>query len=316
MSDPLLVRLPNWVGDVCMALPALRALDDAGFALTLAGRGWVADLLAGHGWPLVRLPAGLREAARALRAPGVRHGLLLTNSLSSALAFRLAGVSALGLRNEGRGLLLGRVLPRVRGLHEVEAFWRLAAATCAWRRAGADWPGAPPASLGLVLTPAHRTTAREALRAAGLHEGVRVVVLAPLAAGTTGGASKAWPGFGELDRALAARGLVTVCCPGPGEEAAARAALPASRQLAGLGLGTYAAACAEAALTVANDSGPMHLAAAAGAPVLGVFGPGDPARTRPWSPAARWLGGGGTWPDVAAVLKEVDRMLDRPAGAP
>src|SRR5207247_8250552 len=42
-----------------------------------------------------------------------------------------------------------------------------------------------------------------------------------------------------------------------------------------------------ATLTIAVDSGPMHLAAAAGAPVIALFGPGDPRECRPWSPTAR-----------------------------
>ena len=41
-----------------------------------------------------------------------------------------------------------------------------------------------------------------------------------------------------------------------------------------------------AAVTVAVDSGPMHLAAAAGSPVVALFGPGNPRECRPWSDTA------------------------------
>ncbi len=305
---PLRVRLPNWVGDACMALPALRELEARGALLSLAGRGWAADLLAGHGWPVLKLPAGLRAGAAALRAAaGPRRGLLLTNSLSSAATFRLAGVSALGHRNEGRSLLLGRALAKPEGLHEVEVFWRLAGAAAAWLPLP-GWPASPPVSLGLRLTDAHRHAAAEALAAAGLAAGQPYMVLAPLAAGTAGGVPKLWPRFGELDEALRARGCTTVVCPGPGEAEAARAAVPGARVLVGLGLGAYAAACAGALATVSNDSGPMHLAAAVDAPVMGVFGPSDPARTRPWGPRVAWTGGAGVWPSVAQVLDGLDRL--------
>ncbi|MEI7447360.1 MAG: glycosyltransferase family 9 protein, partial [Burkholderiales bacterium] len=152
----------------------------------------------------------------------------------------------------------------------------------------------------------HRTAARAALEAAGL-AGTRFAIVAPLAAGTAGGRPKTWPGFADLEAGLRAAGLATVVCPGPGEDAAARAAVPAAVVLPGLGLGAYAALCADAAVTVANDSGPMHLAAAVDAPVIGVFGPSDPARTHPWGPRAAWLGGG-DWPTVPAV---VDAALAR-----
>jgi heptosyltransferase-2 len=311
-APPLLVRLPNWVGDVCMALPALSALEARGLALRPVGPRWAADLLAGHGWPVLRLPAGIRAAAGALRPLGARHGLLLTNSFSSAAAFRLAGVSALGHRRDGRSLLLGRGVARPDGgLHEVAVFWRLARETAAWLTLP-PLPEAPPARLGLRLAPAHLAAAEEALRTAGLGEGsiaAGFVLLAPLAAGTTGGVPKVWPGFPELVRGLAAEGVPMVCCPGPGEEAAAREAAPAATQLAGLGLGAYAALCARARLTVANDSGPMHLAAAVDAPVLGVFGPGDPARSGPWGSSAQSIGGRGRWPEVKEVAAHIGRAL-------
>lgn len=45
----------------------------------------------------------------------------------------------------------------------------------------------------------------------------------------------------------------------------------------------------QARLFIGNDSGPGHLAAAAGIPTLTLFGPGDPPRYRPWNPQGRWL---------------------------
>ncbi len=315
----LIVRLPNWIGDVCMALPALQALDSGGARLHLIGKGWAADLLAAHQWPVTPMPKSLMAGAAMLRSLPVdslpvnspRRGLLLTNSLSSAAAFRFAGIAALGHRGDGRSLLLGRGLPRPTGLHEVEVFWRLACAA-------ADWIGLPalprpaPASLGLRLTPEHQASALAALRQAGIQGPPnRLIVLGPLSVGTTGGQSKRWSGFAELARQLSDRGIVTLTCPGPGEEAQAMAAAPCAIALPGLGLGAYAALCRLAGLTVANDSGPMHLAAAVDAPVIGIFGPSSPARTRPWGGQSTCLGGDGVWPDLATVMAQVDRRMVR-----
>src|SRR5690606_12736868 len=51
-----------------------------------------------------------------------------------------------------------------------------------------------------------------------------------------------------------------------------------------------AAACLErAAFFIGNDSGLMHLAAAAGTPTLGLFGPSPEVRYRPWGPRASFV---------------------------
>jgi ADP-heptose:LPS heptosyltransferase len=65
------------------------------------------------------------------------------------------------------------------------------------------------------------------------------------------------------------------------------AALPPERRLdlvGGVDLLTAAAVLRRAALFVGNDTGLMHVAAAAGAPTLGLFGPSDPAQYAPWGP--------------------------------
>jgi ADP-heptose:LPS heptosyltransferase len=55
-----------------------------------------------------------------------------------------------------------------------------------------------------------------------------------------------------------------------------------------------------ARLFVGNDSGAMHLAAAAGAPTLGLFGPTDERRYAPWGPNARVVRGGRSFEEITA----------------
>jgi heptosyltransferase-2 len=54
--------------------------------------------------------------------------------------------------------------------------------------------------------------------------------------------------------------------------------------LEGVKLGTYGAILQRAALLVSNDTGPGHLAAAVGAPVISVLGPTKPEQWAPWGP--------------------------------
>ena len=50
-------------------------------------------------------------------------------------------------------------------------------------------------------------------------------------------------------------------------------------------LGELLAIVGAAGLVVSGDTGPLHLAAALGTPIVGIYGPTDPARNGPWSPA-------------------------------
>ena len=295
----LIVRLPNWVGDVCMALPAIALLHEAGIPLTLVGRGWIRDLLAGCDLPLAALPKGVFAAAKTLRTLDARDALLFTNSFGSAFAMRWAGLSATGYRHECRSLLLGQSLHKIPGIHESEAFWRLAQAVLA-RRGLSPGPALPP-DAHLPLHPRHHDEATAALAKAGIRG--KYFLLCPFATGTIKGRSKAWPAFPLLCRMLMDQGATVLACPGPGEEAACAAALPGATSIPGLGLGAYAVLMAQAQQVVANDSGPMHLAAAVDASVLGIFGLTDPQRTRPWSQRAKIIGDARGFPAIQTVWK-------------
>jgi len=101
--------------------------------------------------------------------------------------------------------------------------------------------------------------------------------------------NKRWPAgrFGEVAAFLSeVRGLVPIVLWGPGEEELARDVVSASGDVARLAPPTSIAdllALARAArLMIAGDTGPLHIAAAAGTPVVGIFGPTDPDRNGPW----------------------------------
>jgi heptosyltransferase-2 len=312
-SRPLIVRLRNWVGDVTLGLPTLQRLADAGYALQLLGKGWASDLLAGQGWPVHTLAgtargriAQLRELrAQALAVdPGFGrriNSLCFPYSFSSALEFRLAGLRALGHAYEGRSLLLGRAVPRPPGVHELQVYWHLGS-----QLLGTEAP--LPAALGLKPSADHRAQAA-ALRAVyGIRPGF--VVVCPFAGGTWSGQDKTWPDFPEfVAGALPALGRDVLIVPGPGEEATARERYPTATLLPGVGLGAYAALLAEAALMVSNDTGPGHMAAAVGTPLLSVLGPSDPLLWRAWGPAVQVLQGAGTWPALADVAAAAQATL-------
>jgi heptosyltransferase-1 len=99
--------------------------------------------------------------------------------------------------------------------------------------------------------------------------------------------AKQWPPerFGDVARALGARGLRSLVNVGPGEEAMARAAVERSQGAAvalSANLPQLIAFTRLARFFLGGDTGPMHLAAALRVPVVALFGPTDPLRNGPF----------------------------------
>ncbi len=104
--------------------------------------------------------------------------------------------------------------------------------------------------------------------------------------------NKRWPveRFGALARALGERhGLPSVVTWGPGEEdrAAAVTGHASGHAFASppTALADLLALARAARLCVSGDTGPLHLAASVGTPIVGLFGPTRPERNGPWLPA-------------------------------
>ena len=104
--------------------------------------------------------------------------------------------------------------------------------------------------------------------------------------------NKRWPAarYGAVARALDERhGLKTIVSWGPGEEALAQEVV---REGAGAALLSPRTSIADlvalvrgAALMISGDTGPTHVAAALGTPIVGIYGPTRPSRNGPWAPA-------------------------------
>jgi heptosyltransferase I len=102
-----------------------------------------------------------------------------------------------------------------------------------------------------------------------------------------GWGAKRWPAerYGEVARRFAEMGLQAILNYGPGEDELARAAEAASGGAARAmksSLTELIALTRRARLFVGGDTGPLHLAAALRVPVVGIYGPTDPARNGPY----------------------------------
>jgi heptosyltransferase-2 len=281
----ILIRAPNWVGDVVMSLPALRDVRRSFPAarIEVLARPWVAGLYRAVGEvDDVRASGGLRADARAIRG-AFDLAVLLPNSFGTALAVWMAGIpERWGYATDGRGWLLtrrARVPPGVCGRSQVYYYRAMLAGV------GLDTESPPDASLGCPAAWARRGA--ELLGGAGPWLGLNP--------GAFFGTAKRWiperyAAVGDLvARRTGARvAIVGGAAERPLGEAIAGAMVTRPLVLCGdTSLGELVGVLSHLRAFVTNDSGPMHLAAALGVPLVAVFGPTDWRETAPSGPRAR-----------------------------
>ncbi|MGH9789534.1 MAG: lipopolysaccharide heptosyltransferase II [Candidatus Acidiferrales bacterium] len=300
----ILVRVPNWVGDAVMSLPALEAVR-ARFAqaeLTVLARPHVADVFVRrpdvsrvvvfepNGKPSG--PGGLLRLAGELRRERFDLAVLFQNAFQAALIAFLAGIpQRVGYSRDARRLLLTHpiAVPRAQEIPPHETYYYLELVRCAgWideLPVVSQIPVAPPA-------PAATERVRARLRELGLGDGRPRVVLAP---GAAYGSAKCWlpERYAALADRLVEAFAATVLLCGPPAEARLGEAIAArmrSKPVSLIGQTTleeFLAVLASADLFIGNDSGAMHLAAGLNLPQVVIFGPTDELGTGPLNPKAR-----------------------------
>lgn len=298
----VIVRLPNWIGDVVLLLPALVQLARLA-DLQLLGRRWAPDLLADYGWPCHVYPKRILDRINLIRKlKNLRtdaFGLCVPTSFSSALEFRLAGLPALGCAREGRSWLLKRALPFDDSIHMREHYRRLIKALHT-QLSGQETPFFLD-DANLRLSRNSMDQAAQALVKAGI--GKTYVVACPVCSGGLENQDRSWPEFPALVDTLIAQGIPVVTCPGPGEEAFVRSWHASALCLADLPVSTYAAVLGGASCVISIDTGAGHIAASLGVPVISILGATSPMRWGIHGARTRILREWPNWPTQETVLK-------------
>jgi len=282
----LAIFLPNWIGDVVMATPAIRALRQhfAGARVIGVCRPYVAGAVEGSPWfdELLFLDRNWSRwpaVAWQLRAKKIDVAVMFPNSFRSGLVAWLGGCKKrIGFHRDGRGWMLTDRLEstldgngKFKPVPIIDDYNRLAMA------AGCANPGY---RMELFTTPSDEAAADAIYEKNGIEPWDDVICLNP---GAAFGAAKYWPtdSFALLAQDLVdERGakLIVLCGPSEREQARNIARLanrPGVFSLADetLSLGLTKALIRRTSLLVTTDSGPRHFAAAFGKPVISLYGP-------------------------------------------
>lgn len=285
----LIVRAPNWVGDAVMALPAVdNARDITGAShIAVMARKATAPLFKNH--PDVdrivviddqfsRLTGPIKAAAM-IKSDQYDIGLILPSSFSSALIFRLAGVTGrIGYAGDKRSLLLSRAVKPPGGeVHRARRYLYLLE----------QWTGKTLSfrSPRVYLDHENIAAGEAALSEFVLSYDDRYLAVAPRAVAE----SRRWgsENYGRLCKRLIEKHDCRVVLIGTDDDRQAGEEVRAGDEkriinLCGrTDLMAAAAILSFANLFVGNDSGLAHLAGAVDCPLVVLSGPDNPAETSP-----------------------------------
>ena len=301
-SKKILVMRYRFIGDTVLTIPFLRNLRRAeplahiawmvapGSSDVVKGIPYVNEMIY---WDPVTIHADSRGSHRTVSAKiaflkDLRHHhfdkvYVLKRSLSSAVIAWLSGApKRIGFDTEGRGLLLTKKVPYRNDRHEVKNYLEVLKA---------DGIKVEDDFLEIWTNAQEKERIIRILADAGVTPSDRIAAIHPFSAVRQRG----WPleNFAELAARLEQEGnFRTLILGGPGDVEAFSLVkhlfLDSSIDLVGkCNLRDTIALLMQCSLFVGNDSGIMHIAAAAGTPLVALFGPQSPVKFGPWSRKAK-----------------------------
>lgn len=302
MQTRILVKEVNWLGDVVMSLPALRAVRHAfpQAHLSILVKRELASFFNGAGWIDEVIPYSYRKGffqrwtdrqkvITEIRARRFDLAILFPNSLDAALWPWLAGVpQRAGFARNARGFILTHTVKPSREIlevHQVNYYLKMLDLTLGIK-------GSPE-----NCTPDISSADQEKMRGFLSSRRKRQGPLVAMAVAAAYGPAKEWPAasYAQLIDLLAERhGAECVLVGAPSERKKSEEVLALSRtggvQAAGeTSVGEALALLSLCAGFAGNDSGSMHAAGALGKPTAGIFGSTRADRTAPLGPHTRVL---------------------------
>ncbi|MBI3583848.1 MAG: lipopolysaccharide heptosyltransferase II [Nitrospinae bacterium] len=293
----ILIRCPNWIGDVMLSIPSLSLVREifpsahisilikSNLSPLLEGNPDINEIISFN--PDLMSVSEKLKFYRGLKDKNFDLAILLTNSFESALSAYLAGIKErVGYNKDMRGIFLTKKIPmpsrKSPRMHQSDFYLTLIEAISRGKGQGARGKE----RLFFYIPEDVQNRVDKIYEEKGLSKKSPVI---GMNIGASYGSAKRWmpERFAELaDRIYSELKGEVILFGGSGDfnieaEIKGRMKNKALSMVGKTTLKSLAAMIKRCHLFITNDSGPMHIAAAVGTPIVAIFGSTDPSETSP-----------------------------------
>ncbi len=294
----ILIRCPNWIGDVMLSIPSISVVREifpsayisilikSNLSPLLEGNPDIHDIISFN--PDLMSVSEKLKFYRGLKDKNFDLAILLTNSFESALFIYLAGIKErIGYNKDMRGIFLTKKIPmpsrKHPRMHQADFYLTLIKSISV---VSGQWSVVSNNKVYFYIPEGIQNDVDKFWNEKGLFKKSPVI---GLNIGASYGSAKRWfpERFAELGDMIYSelKGEV-VLFGGSGDfnietEIKGRMKNKALSMVGKTTLKSLAAMIKRCHLFITNDSGPMHIAAAVGTPIVAIFGSTDPSETSP-----------------------------------
>lgn len=298
--EKILIRCPNWIGDVMLAMPSISAVREA------FPSSHISALIKSNLSPLLEGNPDINEIIsfepdsmsilerfrfyRGLKEKNFALAILLTNSFESALSVYLSGIkNRIGFNKDMRGIFLTEKVPmpsrKSPRIHQAEYYLTLIETIS---EARSQKPEARSKKVSFYIPENIQNAVDRFWEEKGLSQKSPVI---GMNIGASYGSAKRWmpERFAELGDSICDELKGEVILFGNSDDSNIENEIKGEmghKPFSLIGkttLKSLAAWIKRCSLFITNDSGPMHIAAAVGTPIVAIFGSTDPSETSPLS---------------------------------
>ena len=313
MSKNIFIRLPNWLGDICMSIPFLSELNKLNLKIFIFSPFWAKNILCSiFKFNFFIISGNLMDDVYSNLKYHSKYksslSLVFTNSLSSSILLRFYKIHIHGWEDNIRFFLLKNNFKETPVfLHNVECFYYLGRLTLNSFKKSFTLKKKYLIIRDLNSNNCKFNFIKQINK--NIFNRKPLILISPTSIGLHNNKYKVWPYFFQLIRIIQNNNIITVYSIPKNEIIIAKYRIPKAINIKYLKIKEFISFLDFINLIICNDSGVSHMSSIVNSKQITLFGTTCSKRTKPWSLNAIYLGKKNKWPSLSYTMKISMRMI-------